>query len=81
MSKYYLPGVGGQVDNSDEESPFQMNPLMNSYSPRLFGSPPQLTHLNDMRLKSSDGTSPGPVGDFYLTNIIQDANIANFVIG
>lgn len=29
MSKYYLPGVGGQVDNSDEESPFQMNFLMN----------------------------------------------------
>ena len=30
---------------------------------------------------SSDGVNPGPVGDFYLTKILQDANVANFVIG
>lgn len=77
---YILPGVGGQM-SGDSSSPNQSSPLLHYYSPRLFGAPPQLTHLNDMRLKSSDGTHPGPVGDFYLTNILQDAQIATFTVG
>lgn len=81
--KYYLPGVGGQIDVNDN-SPYQSSPLLNTYSPRLFGAPPQLTHLNDMRLMSADPSSentPGPVGDFYLTKILQNAQVANFVVG
>lgn len=81
MAKYYLPSIGGQMDNTDKDN-YQSSPLLNTYSPRLFGSPPQLTHLNDMRLMSSDQTDvPGPVGDYYLTGILQNAQIANFVVG
>ena len=81
MAKYYLPSIGGQIDNTDKDN-YQSSPLLNTYSPRLFGSPPQLTHLNDMRLMSSDETDvPGPVGDYYLTGILQNAQIANFVVG
>lgn len=83
MAKYYIPGVGGQIEDVGEK-PYQSAPLLNTYSPRLFGAPPQLTHLNDMRLMSAnpskDGT-PGPVGDFYLSKILRDAQIANFVPG
>lgn len=83
--KYYLPGIGGQVEMDNDNSkgsPSQASPLLNSYSPRLFGAPPQLTNLNDMRLLSSkDGSEPGPVGDFYLQRILKDAQVANFVIG
>lgn len=85
MAKFYLPGSGGQIDNnSPSEEPFQMSPLLQTYSPRLFGAPPQLTHLNDMRLLSADSSktnTPGPVGDFYLTKILQDSQIANFTVG
>lgn len=80
MAKYILPGVGGQLD-AEDESPEQTSPLLRYYSPRLFGAPPQLTNQCDMRIMSSDGVNPGPVGDFYLTKILQDANVANFVIG
>ena len=83
MAKYYLPGIGGQVD-SDSDLPYQSSILLNAYSPRLFGSPPQLTHLNDMRLMSANpdyDNTPGPVGDFYLTKILQNSQIANFVVG
>ena len=83
MAKYYLPGIGGQVE-FNENQPYQSSPLLNTYSPRLFGAPPQLTHLNDMRLMSANPeyeNTPGPVGDFYLTKILQNAQIANFVVG
>lgn len=75
-----LAGSGVQLkDGTDAVS--QASPLLRYYSPRLFGAPPQLTNQCDMRSLSSDGTNPGPVGDFYLTKILQDANIANFVVG
>lgn len=80
-TNYVLPGVGGQF-TSDDSDLTQTSPLLHYYSPRLFGAPPQLTNQCDMRMMSSkDGTQPGPVGDFYLTKILQDANIANFVVG
>ena len=78
MAKYILPGSETVVDDL---SPTQASPLLRYYSPRLFGAPPQLTNQCDMRLMSSDGTNPGPVGDFYLTKILQDANIVNFNVG
>ena len=78
MAKYILPGSETVVDDL---SPTQTSPLLHYYSPRLFGAPPQLTNQCDMRLMSSDGKNPGPVGDFYLTKILQDANIVNFNIG
>lgn len=80
MAEVYLPGIGAQVEES-EDGAFQATPLVSSYSPRLFGAPPQLTPLNDMRLISSDGTKEGAVGDFYLTKILQNAEIANFTVG
>ena len=75
---YMLPGSGIQIPSGD---PWQSAPLLRYYSPRLFGSPPQLTNQCDMRILSSDGNNPGAVGDFYLTRILQDACIANFAIG
>lgn len=80
MAEYILPGAGVQV-KSETDQPVQTAPLLRYYSPRLFGAPPQLTNQCDMRILSSDGVNPGPVGDFYLTRILQDANIANFVVG
>lgn len=82
---YLIPGVGGTT-NSEIPSPQQATSLLNYYSPRLFGSPPQLTNLNDMRLMSGEMsgntiTQEGPVGDFYLNHILRDAMVANFVIG
>ena len=75
---FLLPGTGTQLQS---DQPDQATPLLRYYSPRLFGAPPQLTNQCDMRILSSDGKHPGPVGDFYLTRILQDANIANFVVG
>ena len=68
---YYLPGYGIQINKGDERAGgvFSSSPLLWSYSPRLFGAPPQLTSLNDIRLLSSTDGNPGPVGDFYLTKI------------
>lgn len=83
MGTFYLPGIGAQVSDMSD-MPLQASPILNSYSPRLFGAPPQLTHLNDMRLMSSDITkdnTPGPVGDYYLTKVLQGAQVANFVVG
>lgn len=81
MAEVYLPGVGAQME-TDEDGAFQPSPLLSAYSPRLFGSPPQLTSLNDIRLMSSpDGSVEGAVGDFYLTKILQNAQIANFTVG
>ena len=81
MAEVYLPGIGAQMD-ADADGAFQPNPLLSAYSPRLFGSPPQLTSLNDIRLMSSpDGNKEGAVGDFYLTKILQNAQIANFTVG
>ena len=77
---FILPGTGEQMEVNPDD-PVQAAPLLRSYSPRLFGAPPQLTHQCDMRILSSDGTHPGPVGDFYLTKILQDAHIANFTVG
>lgn len=77
-TEYILPGAGIQVSG---DGPSQTEPLLRYYSPRLFGAPPQLTNQCDMRILSSDGKNPGPVGDFYLTKILQDANIANFIVG
>ena len=78
MAKYILPGAETVVESL---SPSQTSPLLHYYSPRLFGAPPQLTNQCDMRIMSSDGANPGPVGDFYLTKILQDANIINFNVG
>ena len=81
MAEVFLPGIGAQME-TDQDGAFQPNPLLSAYSPRLFGSPPQLTSLNDIRLLSSeDGSQEGAVGDFYLTKILQNAQIANFTIG
>ena len=81
MAEVYLPGIGAQME-TDDDGAFQPSPLLSAYSPRLFGSPPQLTSLNDIRLMSSkDGSEEGAVGDFYLTKILQNAQIANFTVG
>ena len=77
---YILPGTGEQMSVSDD-SPVQAAPLLRYYSPRLLGAPPQLTNQCDMRILSGTNNHPGPVGDFYLTKILQDAHIANFTVG
>lgn len=77
---YLIPGISGTTSDN-VPSVAQAAPLLNCYSPRLFGSPPQLTPLNDIRSMSSDGSVEGPVGDFYLENILRDAQVANFVVG
>lgn len=85
---YFIPSIGGTMDSKGETLqedkkvlPTQVSPVLNTYSPRLFGAPPQLTSLNDMRLLSSTDDQLGTVGDFYLTKVLQDAQVANFVIG
>lgn len=80
MGNYFLPGYAGEV-NGDVKSVYQKAPLLNLYSPRLFGAPPQLTSLCDMRLKSGVDGKPGPVGDFYLDNVLRTAQVANFIVG
>ena len=78
---YLLPSFGAQYD--DKDSAYQSAPLLNKYSPRLFGSPPQLTNLCDMRTQSTDYDNKhlGAVGDFYLNNVLKNAQIANIVVG
>lgn len=78
---YLLPGYAGQMSGSSELAYEQKSPLYNLYSPRLFGAPPQLTNMCDMRVKSSLGDVPGPVGDFYLDHILRHAQIANIIVG
>lgn len=78
---FIIPGVSSVIEGN-APNVNQSSPLMKNYSPRLFGSPPQLTSLNDMRLMSSTGQdSEGPVGDFYLRHVLRDAQVANFVVG
>ena len=43
---YLIPGISGTTSDN-VPSVAQAAPLLNCYSPRLFGSPPQLTPLND----------------------------------
>lgn len=83
MASYFLPSVGGQLSSDPGSTPYQSSPLLNTYSPRLFGAPPQLTNKCDMRLMSSlsGSSTPGPVGDFYLTKILRNAQVANFCVG
>jgi hypothetical protein len=74
----FLPGLG----QADKESFEQENPIEPNYSPRLFGSPPQLSSLCDMRLDSSiDGTREGATGDWYRNNVLKPAQVANFFVG
>jgi hypothetical protein len=81
QKEVYLPSYGAQVYEGGD-GVFQTSPLLSAYSPRLFGSPPQLSALNDIRLLSSpDGEREGAVGDFYLTKILQNAQIAYFTVG
>ena len=78
---YYIPVSGDQVETANT-SMYQANPLLKYYSPRLLGAPPQLTNLCDMRLLSAyDENTYGPVGDFYLTKILQQAQVCNFFVG
>lgn len=82
MANYFLPGYAGQISADSVDRAYdQKSPLYNLYSPRLFGAPPQLTNQCDMRLKSSLGAEPGPVGDWYLDNILRDAQICNIIVG
>ena len=81
-TNYYIPSIGAQVSTGNTNSMQQSNPLLKMYSPRLLGAPPQLTNTCDMRLLSSyDADHYGPVGDFYLTKILQDAQICNIFVG
>lgn len=77
---FLIPGVAATT-GSEQPDPQQAAAMLHNYSPRLFGSPPQLTNLNDMRLMSAAGGTEGPVGDFYLNNVLRDAMVANFVVG
>ena len=82
MAHYYLPGYGGEVTSDSPDKVYEQKaPLYSLYSPRLFGAPPQFTNQCDMRLKSSLGDTPGPVGDWYLDNILRDAQVCNFIVG
>lgn len=78
---FYLPLAGGQIKETAKKDPSQSSPLLQSYSPRLIGAPPQLSNLCDMRMISSDGSKPGAVGDFYLNEILRDSQIANIMVG
>lgn len=77
---YVLPGSGEQI-KLNESDPRQQMPLLRYYSPRLFGAPPQLTNQCDMRIRSSYGQHPGAVGDYYLSKVLQDAQLAYFAVG
>lgn len=82
MANYFLPGIAGQISTDDSAELYEQKaPINNLYSPRLFGAPNQFTNQCDMRIKSSLGVNPGPVGDWYLDNIIQSAQVCNFVVG
>ena len=45
---FLIPGVAGTV-GTNQPTAQQASPLLHCYSPRLFGSPPQLTSLNDIQ--------------------------------
>jgi hypothetical protein len=78
LSATYVPGVG-QIH--DAGSFLQKNPLESKYSPRLFGAPPQLTSLCDMRLDSQYNNHEGDTGDWYRNKVLKRAQIANFYVG
>lgn len=79
--KYFIPVTGTQQNISYGELE-QPNPFLQLYSPRLIGAPPQLTNMNDMRLLSAyDDDHYGPVGDFYLSQILMDAPVCNIFVG
>lgn len=81
---FLIPGVAGttSTDNPTPEQAIQQSsPLLNCYSPRLLGAPPQLTSLCDIRSMSASGGSEGPVGDYYLSKVLRDAQVCNFVVG
>ena len=59
----FLPGIGQM--KGTKESFEQANPVNSSYSPRLFGAPPQLTSLNDIRTLSADAFTNGINGMTY----------------
>jgi hypothetical protein len=73
----FLPGYGQVKDTNVGQS----NPIDSAYSPRLFGAPPQLSNLCDMRIQSSKDGLPGAVGDMYLNDILKNCQTANFFIG
>lgn len=75
----YLAGYG-QTKNT-KESFQQANPLESNYSPRLFGSPPQLSNLCDMRIDSGVDGHEGATGDWYRNNVLKPAQIAHFMVG
>jgi len=76
---FFLPGLG---QAKSKESFVQNNPIEPNYSPRLFGSPPQLSDLCDMRIDSSmDGQNEGATGDWYRNNVLKPAQVANFFVG
>ena len=78
IMQFFLPGLG----QADKDSFEQNNPIEPNYSPRLFGSPPQLTNLCDMRIDSSiDRTREGATGDWYRNNVLKQAQVANFFVG
>lgn len=93
----FLPGLGQMraTDADGKESWVQTNPIESKYSPRLFGSPPQLTSLCDMRIDSQYQTSSyntstnteqvitveGATGDWYRSQILKKAQVANFFVG
>jgi len=79
----YLPGYG-QIygDPSDTSGSFQQaNPIESKYSPRLFGAPPQLSSLCDMRIDSQYDDHEGDTGDWYRDNVLKHAQVANFFVG
>ena len=73
----YLPGYGQVNDDAFK----QMNPIEKNYSPRLFGAPPQLTSLCDMRIDSGYDNHEGETGDWYRNKVLKNAQIANFFVG
>lgn len=85
--KYLFPGSGLAVDKGtmDSNAATTRNAIniYRAYSPRLFGAPPQLTSLNDIRtIAADDGeNTPGTVGDFYLSRVLLDAQTCQFVVG
>lgn len=80
---FYIPTAGIKQSFATNASiPNQPNPLLQLYSPRLLGAPPQLTNMCDMRLLSAyDSDHYGPVGDYYLSKILLDAPVCNFFVG
>jgi len=75
----YLPGFG-QLKISTSEFR-QKNPIESKYSPRLFGAPPQLSSLCDMRIDSQYDGHEGETGDWYRNNVLKPAQVANFFVG